>query len=514
MQHFISALCSIIPFAFLHSQVGFQTDYSLDTGGISSFSLVEVSNGDILLSGTSSSYINQQWEYDGYIIKTDSAGHLLWNTSIGGEHAQSAIDAIELPSGNIAFTGHAVIDNATTSRVLVGMLTGNGDVLWTKEYYLGGDCGGNSIVHTSDNHLLVGANVAGMAALLKIDLSGNIVWSKNYGGQGVYASLSRAIETADAGLAFTGYYSDVTTFSTIFWLVKTNAEGDTLFSRCATHGFFDEGLQIKETPEHDLIIGGNTQLLEEGSSFDLLLIKYSPAGALLWSKVYYTMQQEICYGLAITSDNHYVFGGPAMYPIEGGFNDYIVKTDTNGDSLWTNLYEHPSFPYAINITQSGDIMTAGSSEFGLNLTRVLADGANPCGSVSPGFSISLTPIQEFVSTIEVNSIDGEANDIELAVSSSTLTENTVCTTDVLEIKEKMLFSLFPNPTSGRFTINTSSSIKTGGLFITNSMGEIVYRKRFFNQTNQEINLTDFPVGIYFVTLFDGEKNHCQKIIVE
>ena len=74
--------------------------------------------------------------------------------------------------------------------------------------------------------------------------------------------------------------------------------------------------------------------------------------------------------------------------------------------------------------------------------------------------------------------------------------------------------LFPNPSLGIVTINTSKLIMSGKIFITNILGESVFEEKYFNELKKEINLKNVSQGIYFVKVFDGEKSYCKKLIVE
>lgn len=70
------------------------------------------------------------------------------------------------------------------------------------------------------------------------------------------------------------------------------------------------------------------------------------------------------------------------------------------------------------------------------------------------------------------------------------------------------FEMFPNPTSGFFTIRNACNQT---LTITNLMGDVLQTQNLMNSI-ETINLTEFPVGIYFVKLTDGKGNNLvQKI---
>ena len=72
------------------------------------------------------------------------------------------------------------------------------------------------------------------------------------------------------------------------------------------------------------------------------------------------------------------------------------------------------------------------------------------------------------------------------------------------------FSVYPNPTSGIIKV-TGKSIKK--IEIYNLLGESIYTV-FSQQISGEIDLSNFQKGIYFVKIYDGEKIHTEKLIIQ
>lgn len=77
-------------------------------------------------------------------------------------------------------------------------------------------------------------------------------------------------------------------------------------------------------------------------------------------------------------------------------------------------------------------------------------------------------------------------------------------------------SIYPNPTSGRFTLNNSIlSNDKSKLIIYNIYGENVYSKNISTQiTEREIDLSSFAKGIYLIEVRNSFSIYRQKIIVQ
>ena len=63
-----------------------------------------------------------------------------------------------------------------------------------------------------------------------------------------------------------------------------------------------------------------------------------------------------------------------------------------------------------------------------------------------------------------------------------------------EVNTEISVLIYPNPSNGKFTINTK-----GNLTIYNSLGEKVLEQKVISQ-NTEINLCDKPQGVYFIKM--------------
>jgi hypothetical protein len=79
--------------------------------------------------------------------------------------------------------------------------------------------------------------------------------------------------------------------------------------------------------------------------------------------------------------------------------------------------------------------------------------------------------------------------------------------------EPLSFQLFPNPTSGKFTIRLDEKMAGSMLSISTLAGKIILTKEI-SEMNHEITLDlDAPTGIYFVKIENEQSQHVQKLIL-
>ena len=78
--------------------------------------------------------------------------------------------------------------------------------------------------------------------------------------------------------------------------------------------------------------------------------------------------------------------------------------------------------------------------------------------------------------------------------------------------EKTTLSVYPNPTSGNFTITSSQEIET--IRVYNLMGELVLLKEQVNASNLQFNAGALAKGVYSVEVKTAIGNAVSRLIVE
>lgn len=89
------------------------------------------------------------------------------------------------------------------------------------------------------------------------------------------------------------------------------------------------------------------------------------------------------------------------------------------------------------------------------------------------------------------------------------------TIGIVEQDEKGgLLSIFPNPSSGIFTINVKNTIVETKICVYDLLGNCVFNKVSNKSNKQEIDLTNQLKGIYFMEIISEEQRTVKKIIVQ
>ncbi len=168
----------------------------------------ETSDGGFLVAGLTSSY--GAGSYDLFLLKTDSFGAMLWNHTYGGSGADGnsswGISGQVTSDGGYMVCGNTSSYGAGSNDVLLIKTDNVGSLQWAKTYG-GADDDQPRFAHQTRNG---GYIICGLtrsfgfgdldAYLIKTDVSGNLKWSKAYGGA-LYDKAEMVREADDGGYA-------------------------------------------------------------------------------------------------------------------------------------------------------------------------------------------------------------------------------------------------------------------------------------------------------------------------
>lgn len=191
------------------------------------------------------------------------------------------------------------------------------------------------------------------------------LWSRTFGGSNVdYCYDVR--QTTDGGYVLAGFTDSFASGSYDFYLVKTNANGDSLWSRMFGGGSDDRCQAVQQTTDGDYVLAGRTDSFGAGS-YDFYLVKTDANGNSLWSRTFGGSSFDYCYGVQQTLDGGYVLAG-WTYSFGAGGNFWLVKTNADGDSMWSQTFggDNSDACWSVQQTAEGGYILAGcTSSFGV-----------------------------------------------------------------------------------------------------------------------------------------------------
>ena len=257
--------------------------------------------------------------------------NLLWQTTFGGEEYDIGNSIKKTSDGNFIIAGSSQsFVPATMGNIYVIKCDPAGNKIWEK-YYGGIDLDvANSVIESKDGNFYIAGytyniqNLYQQIYVLKLNANGDTVWTKNYGGI-EYELAQEIIETTDSNFVIIGTTDSYGAGNNDIFLIKINEIGDTLWTKTYGTNTYDNGISIKETFDGGLILAGYT-------ASNVIVIKTDSNGIVEWTKTY--DQFETATYINLTTDGGYIISGYKG----NNSRPYLIRTDENGDTVWTNTY--------------------------------------------------------------------------------------------------------------------------------------------------------------------------------
>ena len=233
-------------------------DRYLSTFNVRTWEADNLPNGDLCLTGRTSSDDNALWVY-----KISAQGELLFNKTFsrpGRIRARAVAMGLD---GSCVFAAWA---NGISDDLYYGRINNAGETLWEKILDLGGDDQIEGMISTSDgNYIILGETSVNKWCLfsVKVDQNGNMLWTKFYNPEGTwYYVVYNGFELEDEGLVYSALVrrSSGDSFHSLR-LFKTDSNGELLWSThisTNTHTYSSStlGNPIVELCDHNVLFAG------------------------------------------------------------------------------------------------------------------------------------------------------------------------------------------------------------------------------------------------------------------
>jgi len=200
--------------------------------------------------------------------------------------------------------------------------------------------------------------------LIKTDASGDTAWARTYGGP-LFEDGYYVAQTSDSGYIIVGSTTSYGAGSNDVYLIKTDASGDTVWTRTYGGSNVDQGNSVLQTSDGYVIAGWSMSYGAGGS--DVYLIRTDASGDTLWTKTFGGSSHDYSHSIAQTRDGGYVLAGWTNSFGAGNYDVFLIKTDASGDTVWTRTYGGTSEDYGIFVAptaDSGCVIAGLTSSFG------------------------------------------------------------------------------------------------------------------------------------------------------
>jgi hypothetical protein len=457
------------------------------------------------------------------LLKTDSLGNEIWSKNFG-----DSVEPVEfrglIPTRDTGCILSLWIGSSNFAIALL-KIDPSGNIIWTKPGSI--LCGYQDY---SGGYIALGGNGRG-----KFDSQGNYMGYIHYGDSGD-VNPGAGIETKDSGSVIIGITRNYASGGPGDWdgfIARTDSSGNLLWAKAIGTDSLEQFIGVDETFDGGFIIVGKTKASGVAGYNDIWLVKVDANGNVQWSKMYggasddrgiYVKQTNGSPGYILAGQS---FGNETIFP---GERSFAYKVDFNGNFQWGKIYGDVSngspgadvIQFVDETLEGGYLMTGSTGSFGAGMYDVWCIRTDNLGS-SGCNEVNTTPT---VSTPTLNVVNITTSQIGTATYPPLLpfeqiipnfTAQVLCSNPpglgIEDLKSEDHISIFPNPTPGAVTIRLDDL--KGGSQITfyNCLGQEVFSRKE-NSNEFSVDLSIFPSGIYLVNIINKGKLFSKKIIKE
>jgi hypothetical protein len=381
--------------------------------------------------------------------------------------------------------------------------------------------------------------------LIKTDSLGTVLWSKTYGGPNWDFAYSLAV-TSDGGFILAGGTYSYGAGDEDVYVVRTNASGDTLWTRCFGGKKQDEARSVKQTLDGGFIIAGMTKSFGDSLNGDAYLIRLNAFGDTLWTRTSGGAFAEDAHDVLQAADSSFfLLGATASYSTPPGsdVDIYLAKFQPNGTPLNTNHIGGPAYDRGEAMVESSPqhfTLVGSTKSFGwgsgyLNVVTYFFDqftnyagGGHTYGdtihaSDAEGYSICNTSDHGYLISGYTNGFKGNGIPDFLLIKTDSVPGYVHIIAGISSISPQGSFveSIYPNPTDEQTSIRLSASSGTGNLKFRlldlsgrNLIGFCkldIYRNTEHTELRLQFDRQHLPSGMYFFETDSGQGKAIAKI---
>jgi len=259
------------------------------------------------------------------LIKTDASGNVLWTSLLTSIYMAGDFNTsvVQTSDGGYAITG---FDFGMNVDMFIMKTDDTGTEEWLQIYEFGYSFGMDLSLTDDGGYFLVGLDVPTLANItaLKADENGVEQWRRIFDDPGDGYGYS-GMQTADGGYIVCGS-NTVDDEGANVWLCKLDSNGNTVWERYFGGDAFDEGFCVDQTTEGGYIVTGYTESFGAGMK-DVYLIRTDADGNELWSQTYGGSMGDVGAYVEETTDGGAFIAGYTRSFGAGDKDFYVIKLD-------------------------------------------------------------------------------------------------------------------------------------------------------------------------------------------
>jgi hypothetical protein len=492
--------------------------------------IIPFEDGYIIAGATGSSDGDISFHYgmgDGWLVRTDSIGNLLWEKTFGGSDSEEFRRILASTDGHYYLLGTSWSEDGDVSYdpypdspdYWIVKMDAAGNIIWDKivggtfgEYLWNGaataDGGVVAIGETSSSDGDVSVVYGGKETwIVKFSATGELEWDYTIGTNGF--DIGQAIiQTSDGGylagsnsIILQGAVGNITCIPPSYdyvtgVLTKFDADMNVQWQRCYGGNNHDAINGILELDDGYIFSGGtaSTNMPGHNGDVDVWVVRIDFDGNIVWQKVFGGSGYEAGYKIYKTDDNGFIVAGNTYsnngdvwgnHSISEHYSDiWMFKINSDGELQWQQCFGgegREGIVYGVLRNSDNNFVIAGVTNYG------------------PSYDVGCTPYGG-------NIVDRDFWVFEILLNDTVNAINTPANARGIRV--------YPNPATSETWLQLPEGTNNSSLpmQLFSAKGILVYsttvRGRF-----HKIETINLPAGLYLVRLWDGERWMVEKLVV-
>jgi hypothetical protein len=283
---------------------------------------------------------------------------------IGGQKLDGLYSVKQTTDGGYIFCGFTENDGTSERDVFLIRTDTAGETLWIKKFSGTYTDQAWYVEITADNGFILAAtsNLGPSSSmhnyngqLIKTDSNGNLIWKQSF-NFGNYTNFTTVKETGDGGYIVCG----TEYFSNKGIALKTDALG--IESWRKTYGGIVEINNIDKTSDGGFVMCGSIKA-NSSSRSDIYIIRTNSVGDTLWTETFGDASDNTARAIKETPSGDFILCG---YNTNPGASGYAKLIDANGGQIWHTDFLNSDVQALDNIATTSDnqFITVGRNSFG------------------------------------------------------------------------------------------------------------------------------------------------------
>lgn len=301
-------------------------------------SICQTSDGGFAIAGYTNSFGNGY--YDVYVIRLDMNGDTLWTRTYGGDTTDIGSSIQQTEDGGFIIAGSTLSFGQGMADIYLIKINSKGDSLWSKTF------GQDSLEYSravrvmdDGGYVITGEtksfnSLYGDVILIRTDANGDTLWTKVYKKEQEQWGHSVKV-TDDGGFIIVGQSLEI---SMVFYIIRANSIGDSIWTRTFDIKGYDQGYSVQQLNDGGFIFVGSAAASNVDQD-DVAVMRLNKEGETLWTKLYGGKYSDEARSICPTDDGNFIISGStfSINSYDGDF--YLIKINDNGDTLWTGMYD-------------------------------------------------------------------------------------------------------------------------------------------------------------------------------